>query len=125
VSISATTFNYSPDYLLQVVVNEKAAGSLVKPAKPGEIKGSGVFCCISISPHWKTAEVSVRAVGKDEIASTYVVQANIRQPWPEIASYAVVHVLPDRQVVIEISPTYVIPEPGRLKDLEKFARETK
>ena len=121
VSTSATTFNYSQDSLLDVWVNGKSAGSLAKAAKPGEIKGGGVVCCISLSSTWKSVEVKVQATKGVE----YTTQAPIRRPWPAIASYAVVHVLPGRKVVIEISPTYVIPEPERLKELEQFAEGLK
>ena len=121
VSVSATTFNYSQDSLLDIWVNGKSAGSLAKPAKLGEIKGGGVVCCISLSPAWKIVEVKIQATKGVE----YTTQAKILQPWPQIASYAVVHVLPGRKVVIEISPTYVIPEPERLDELEQFAKDTK
>ncbi len=119
VSISATTFNYSADYLIDVWVNGKSAASLIKPAKSGQIKGGGGFlCCVVMSPAWKTVKVDVHLSTDEE----YSVDAPILQPWPEVASYLVVHVLPGRKVVVEIVPGAAIPDPSRLDELIKFAR---
>jgi hypothetical protein len=120
VSITAVTFNYSQDYVLDLWVNGKSAGSLLKPAKLGEVTGGGKYqCCISLSPEWKSIEVALRVGNKTESGLSYKVQASIRQPWPAIASYAVFHVLPGREVVIEVVPAGVEP------DMELLAQRIK
>jgi hypothetical protein len=110
-SITAVTFNYSQESVLDVWVNGKSAGSLLKPARLGEVKGGGGYlCCIVLSPAWKSVEVVIRAANKSDGVFTYTAQATIRQPWPEIASYAVFHVLPGKKVVIEVVPAGVEPD---------------
>lgn len=115
VSISATTFNYSSDYLIDVWVNGKSAASLIKPAKPGEIKGGGGFlCCVDLKPANRTVEVKVHL--PDE--TFYTVQAPVfPQPWPERASYAVVHVLPQHKILVEVTTEFPIPNRGRIDEL--------
>lgn len=116
VSLSATTFNYSQDDLLSVVVNGKSAGSLVDPAKLGEVKGGGkVLCCISLKPAERSAAVTIRAVKGDQSVYSYTTEAEVRTPWPKIASYAVVHVLPGQKVVIEVVPTSIEPDTALLE----------
>ena len=119
-SISATTFNYSQDYLIDVFVNQKAAASLIKPAKLGEVKGGGGFiCCVSLSPAWRKVPVVVKLPNGIE----YIVNAPIRQPWPSVASYAVVYVLPDRRVMVEVVAGFPIPDPSQLAELQKIEGE--
>jgi hypothetical protein len=121
VSVSAVMFNYSDEYLVDLTIGDKQAGSLGKPDKLGEVRGGGkVICCISLSPKWKTVEVAVRAAKQDQVGFAYVVNAEIRQPWPEIASYAVFHVLPGHKIVIELVSTRVEPD---LELLAKRIRE--
>jgi hypothetical protein len=120
VSITAVTFNYSQEDLLRVSVNGKSAGSLVSPAKLGEVEGGGKYvCCIALSPAWESVEVLIRSADKADVVSTYATQATVRQPWPKIASYAVFHVLPGRKVVIEVVPAGVEP------DMELLAQRIK
>ena len=110
-SITAVAFNYSQEYVLDIWVNGKSAGSLLKPAKLGEVTGGGKYqCCIALSPKWKSIEVDLRVGNKTESGLLYKVQASIRQPWPSVASYAVFHILPGKKVVIEIVPTGVEPD---------------
>jgi hypothetical protein len=120
VAITAVTFNYSQDDLLKLSVNGKSVGSLVSPAKLGEVEGGGKYvCCIALSPEWKSVEVEIRAANKADVVSTFSTQALIRQPWPKVASYAVFHVLPGRKVVVEVVPGGVAP------DMELLAERTK
>jgi hypothetical protein len=125
VAVSAMTVNYSEEYLIDVSVGGKKAGSLSKPAKRGQVTGGGVYCCVSLPPNTPTTAVQIRSVGSDGVEKTYVIQAIIKLPWPEIANYAVFHMLPGHRVVIELAPGYVIPDPGRLEELDKFSKEGK
>lgn len=124
VSISATTHNYSQDYVVELRVGDKSAGSLAKPAAPGKVTGGGVVCCIQLELDKKNAEVEMQFANSKGIVSTITVQARIRRPWPEIASYAVFNVLPGQRVLVEVVPTYLIPSGDRLEELERTWRET-
>ena len=117
ISITAVTFNYSQESVLDVWLNGKSAGSLLKPARLGEVKGGGGYlCCIALSPAWKSVEVVIQAANKPDGVFTYTAQATIRQPWPEIASYAVFHILPGKKVVIEVVPAGVEPDMALLAE---------
>jgi hypothetical protein len=122
VSLSATTFNYSPDDLVFVWVNDKQSARGIDPAKPGEVKGGGGFmCCVAISPSAKSVPVRVEVAKGDD----YSVMAPVRQPWPSQASYLVVYVLPGHQILVEAVPYFPIPDPSQLTELQRIVGGTK
>ena len=108
VSISATTFNYSPDDLIFVWINGKQAARGIDAAPDGKVKGGGkIFCCVSLPLNTKTAQVKVQPAANPP----YTIEAPVYpQPWPEIVNYAVVHVLPNRKAAIEVVPANIEPD---------------
>ena len=126
VEISATTHNYSMDKLFNVRVNGKGIGSAIDAAKTGNVTGGGVLCCVALKSGARIVTVELRAKeqgSKGEVEQV-AVQARFRQPWPEIASYAVFNVLPGRRVLVEVVPGYLIPSGDRLAELEKAWKES-
>lgn len=99
-SLSAITYNYSDEDLAFVWINGKQAGVAKESVRPGDVNGGGIMCCINIPQGARQVEVNVMNA-KEE---TFTVMAEIEQPWTKYASYAVVHVLPKRKIVVEISP---------------------
>lgn len=99
-SLSAITYNYSDEDLAFVWINGKQAGVAKEAVRPGDVNGGGIMCCINIPQGARQIEVNVMNA-KEE---TFTVMAEIEQPWTKYASYAVVHVLPKRKIVVEISP---------------------
>lgn len=67
------------------------------------------MCCVSIAAGATEADVLLEpANGRGE-----VVKAKIEKWWPDLAHYAVVHVLPGGKVVMQITPSF----PSPRKDL--------
>lgn len=113
VSLSATTFNFSQESLVKVLVNGKSAGWGIDNAKLGEVKGGGkVFCCVSISPTAKSVPVLVEVASEHD----YSANARVRLPWSPSANYLAVYVLPDHKVVVAVVPS-IVEDPPSLKEL--------
>jgi hypothetical protein len=97
IGVSSVPYNYSDQTVLAVRVNGQSVSLLMKAVKPGGVSGGGVICCIDLPEGATDAQVEV-----DVGDSKYVAQARIERWWPDLANYAVIHVLPGRTVVIEI-----------------------
>lgn len=114
--LSAVTFNYSADEIVFVRIGGKQAGVGIEAAKLGDVEGGGVMCCVSVPLHEAGIPVEVQTV-----SGTYMATAVIELPWPTYAHYAIVHVLPQRKIVIEVAATDVWPRQdllnARLKEL--------
>lgn len=115
--LTASAYNYSDEYINFVWVNGKQAGVTLDAARPGDVTGGAAMCCIQLAPEWQSVEVVVQLPNDAE----YTVQAKIEQPWPEYPHYAIAHVLPGREVVVEVMPTSPWPRKDlletRLKDI--------
>jgi acylphosphatase len=97
IGVSGVPYNYSDQTVLAVRVNGQSVSLVMKAVKPGGVSGGGVICCIDLPDGATDAQVEV-----DLGDSKYVTQAKIERWWPDLASYAVIHVLPGRTVVIEV-----------------------
>lgn len=101
--LTGVVFNYSQDSIVFVKINGHTVGRGLDAAKLGDYKGGGGFmCCFALSPQAKTVEVLVETAKSE---GDYTTKATIEQPWAELGSYAGIHILPGRKIVIEITPT--------------------
>ncbi|WP_158635264.1 hypothetical protein [Luteimonas cucumeris] len=103
-SLSTTIFNYSDEHLAGVWMNGKHVGFGEDAVKPGDVNGGGAMCCIKLTSGLREVDVKVKTV-KD----TYTARAQIEQPWTKYATYAIVHVLPKRKIIVEIAPGMSFP----------------
>jgi hypothetical protein len=113
-NISISTFNYADQSVVNVTVNGKPAGNADRPKK-GEVTDGGTLCCVALSPRKGSATVVVTLAD----GSKYTTEAKIRMPLPEVASYAVVHLLPGQRALIEVFPTTPFNDIERLPELLK------
>lgn len=77
------------------------------------------MCCIKIDRQSATVDVAV----KPATGAPFRIHAKVLQPWPEVASYAIVHVLPNRKAVVEIVASDWFERPSRLARLQAFAEQ--
>ena len=102
--LSAVTFNYSADEIVFVRIGGKQAGVGIDSAKLGDVEGGGVMCCVAVP-----LDKGVMPVEVQTVSDTYTATAVIEQPWPKYPHYAIVHVLPQRKIVIEVAASEVRP----------------
>ena len=81
---------------------------------PGDVSGGGVMCCFRLPENAKEAEVEIQSSSGD-----YKTTAQIEKWWPDLAHYGVVHILPGRKVVMQVTPS----APRPRKDLLEKRQE--
>jgi len=106
--VSGIPYNYTDQTIFRVRVNGQDVRLLMDAVKAGGVSGGGVVCCIQIPEGATEAEVEV-----DFGDTKYTTQAKIEKWWPDLAHYAVVHVLPGGKVVMQVTPSF----PSPRKDL--------
>ncbi len=110
VGLTGIVYNYSPDSLASVKVNGKTTGSVIQKTQNGDVSGGSGMCCFEIPFGAKEAEVIVESSG-----GTYKTIATIEKWWPDLAHYGVVHILPGRKVVMQVTPSYPAPRKDLLE----------
>lgn len=98
VELSATTYNYEEGYS-RALLNDQWAGAGGSSVVLGDVGGGAVICCVRLPKNAKSALVHVRQGGE----KFFEVEAPIEAPWPESPNYLAIHLLPGRDVVIELS----------------------
>jgi hypothetical protein len=105
--------NYSQDSIVSVKINGANTGVHTGRAKIGGAMGGGIICCSGeISTARANADVTIETVkfvnGKNGAVAyeTYTTQALIELPLPpsDLRDTLVIHVLPGRKVVLEVTP---------------------
>lgn len=114
VSLSGIVYNYSQDSLATVKINGKTAGTAMSKVAPGDVSGGGVMCCFKLPENAKEVEVEIQSSSGD-----YKTVAQIEKWWPDLAHYGVVHILPGRKVVMQVTPS----APRPRKDLLEKRQE--
>jgi len=110
VGLTGVVYNYSDDTLVAVYVNGHDVGSM-DSALPGQVRSGGYICCFSLAQGAKEAQIRVRLTkGK-----TYETTATIENWWPDLAHYGVVHILPGRKVVMQVTPSAPLPRKDLLE----------
>ena len=110
VGLTGIVYNYSPDSIASVRINGKGAGSTITKANNGEVMGGSGVCCFEIPSGTNEAEVIVLSSGGE-----YKVTATIEKWWPDLAHYGVVHILPGRKVVMQVTPSWPAPRKDLLE----------
>lgn len=108
VSLTGIVYNYSEESIVDVRINGQGVGSADK-AKPGGVMGGGGMCCFELPVGTKQIEVRLEPAIGDGFTTT----ATVEKWWPDLAHYGVVHVLPGRKVVMQVTPS----APSPRKDL--------
>lgn len=99
--LSIELLNYSQDSISVVKINGVPTGAFSYPAKIGETKGGGTLCC--------SGEISVNKNSVDVTVETnhgsYAIQALVELPLPppDLRDTLIIHVLPGRKVVLEVT----------------------
>uniref|UniRef100_Q47E26 DUF3304 domain-containing protein n=1 Tax=Dechloromonas aromatica (strain RCB) TaxID=159087 RepID=Q47E26_DECAR len=108
VGLSGIVYNYSQDALIAVYIDGKDIGSM-DDVKPGEVTSGGTICCFKLPANATEVEVEVKLPK----GQGYKTIAKIEKWWPDLAHYGVVHILPGRKVVMQVTPS----APSPRKDL--------
>ena len=111
VSVSAVTYTYDEGYS-RVLLNGQWAGAGSAGVKLGESEGGAYICCVRLTKGAKTANIQVRQ-GGDRF---YEVEAPIESPWPESPNYLAIHLLPGRDVIIELATLRTRPRADLLEE---------
>lgn len=110
VSLTGIVYNYSQDTIATVKINGKSAGSVIAKTEIGGVSGGSGMCCFDLSIGAKQVDVIVQSSGGD-----YKITATIEKWWPDLAHYGVVHILPGRKVVMQVTPSYPAPRKDLLE----------
>lgn len=110
VSLTGIVYNYSQDTIATVKINGKSAGSVIVKTENGGVSGGSGMCCFDLPIDAKQVDVMVQSSGGD-----YKITAIIEKWWPDLAHYGVVHILPGRKVVMQVTPSYPAPRKDLLE----------
>lgn len=110
IGLSGIAYNYTDQTVVSVRVNGQEASSVMDGVHSGGVSGGAVVCCLELSNGATEAEVEV-----DLGLSTFTTKAKIEKWWPDLANYAVVHVLPGEKVVMQITPSSPLPRKDLLE----------
>lgn len=102
--MTGVVYNYSQETFVLIKLNGKTVGTGTDKVKVGDVTGGGGgMCCTSMPLGATKAEVAL-TTAKGEMVT---VTAPVEKWWPDLAEYAVLHLLPGRKVVVEIRSTGV------------------
>lgn len=98
VTVSAVTYTYEEGYS-RALLNGQWAGAGSGSVALGSSSGGAYVCCVRLERGAKSAKVQVRQGGE----KFFEVDAPIEEPWPEAPNYLAIHLLPGRDVVVELA----------------------
>lgn len=99
ISVAASFENFADESVVYIGLNGKWAGNADR-ANQRMSTGGGVVCCVPVDLNGSDAQVEVRLAD----GSSYTTRARLIQPVPEVVSYANVYLLPDRKVIVWLTP---------------------
>jgi hypothetical protein len=103
--LSVELLNYSQESVYLVSINGNVTRDWATAAKVGGVEGGGKSCCSGeISAIKDTAEVTIKTNH-----GTYTTQALVELPFPDLMDTLIIHVLPGRKVVLEVTPGNFFP----------------
>lgn len=114
IGLSGIAYNYTDQTVVSVRVNGQETSSVMDGVQSGGVSGGAVVCCLQLSNGATDAEVEV-----DLGLSKFTTKAKIEKWWPDLANYAVVHVLPGGKVVMQITPTSPLPRKDLLEEQQQ------
>jgi len=106
--LTGIVYNYTTDSYATVRIGGKTVGTTLQRAKAGDVTGGGGMCCFNLPLGATEVEVVLESSGGD-----YKTTAQIEKWWPDLAHYGVVHILPGRKIVMQVTPS----APSPRKDL--------
>jgi hypothetical protein len=112
--MTGIVYNYTDKAVAAVRVNGRNVSAVMDAVKPGGVSGGAGACCTEIAEGAGEAEVEVELAD-----SKYTARAKIEKWWPDLAHYAVVHVLPGKKVVMQITPSFPAPRKDLLEAQQK------
>ena len=110
VGLTGVAYNYSQESFAWVKVNGKTVGTALEAVVPGAV-GGGSMCCFMLPVGTKQVEVYFEPAEGDG----YTLTATIEKWWPDLAHYGVVHILPGRKVVMQVTPSAPLPRKDLLE----------
>ncbi len=110
VGLSGVVYNYSQDSLATVKINGKTVGTTARKVELGDVSGGGIMCCFNLAVGATEVEVELESSSGD-----YKTIAKIEKWWPDLAHYGVVHILPGRKVVMQVTPSAARPRKDLLE----------
>lgn len=115
VSLTGIVYNYSDETIAFVRVNGKEVARGLDETPNGGVKGGSGMCCFILSESSQAAAIEVILWDK----SKYQTTATIEKWWPDLAHYGVVHILPGRKIVMQITPSAPRPRKDLLEARQK------
>jgi len=115
VSLTGIVYNYSQEGYVSVKINGKSAGATAKKVEMGDVSGGGGVCCFNLAIGAQEVEIELEPSVSDGFKTT----ATIEKWWPDLAHYGVVHILPGRKVVMQVTPSAPRPRKDLLEARQK------
>ncbi len=109
-SLTGIVYNYTDSAIAAVSVNGRNVSAVMDGVEPGGVTGGAGVCCAEIVDGAREAQVEV-----DLGDTKYTAKASVEKWWPDLAHYAVVHVLPGKKVVMQITPSFPAPRKDLLE----------
>lgn len=113
--LTGIVYNYSQEGYVSIKINGKEVGTTARKVQLGDVSGGGGMCCFSLPLGAKEVEVEL----EPSLSDGYKTTAKIEKWWPDLAHYGVVHILPGRKVVMQVTPS----APRPRKDLLEKRQE--
>ncbi len=116
VALSGMVYNYSQEGYVRVKINGHLVGATAEKVDPGGVSGGGVTCWCRLPIGISQIEVELEPSTSDGYKTT----ATIEKWWPDLAHYGVIHILPERKVVIEVRSVHTWPRKDLMENQLKF-----
>lgn len=113
-SVSVVVYNYSQEPVLGLRINGGYIGGF-EQVPQGSVTGGGVVCCFEIQEGAKQVDLEM----SNPDGSKYTVTADVEQWWFDLANYGVIHVLPGRKVVMQVTQSAPLPRKDLLEAQQK------
>lgn len=111
VGLTGIVYNYSEEGYSSVRIDGQMIGSRAPKVEPGNVSGGGSTCCFDLPVGVNEIEIFL----KPSLSDGFTTTARIEKWWPDLAHYAVVHILPGRKVVMQVTPSAPLPRKDLLE----------
>lgn len=111
VGLTGIAYNYSDETIAFVNIGGKNIARGLDESANGGVKGGSGMCCFDLPVGARTVEVEITFWDQTKFHTT----AQIEKWWPDLAHYGVVHILPGRKVVMQVTPSYPAPRKDLLE----------
>lgn len=115
VSLTGVVYNYSQEGYVSIKINGKSVGTTVRKIEIGGVSGGSGMCCFELPIGAKQIEVEL----EPSLSDGYKTTAIIEKWWPDLAHYGVIHILPGRKIVMQVTPSAPRPRKDLLEVRQK------